>query len=131
MTTERNGEDDAGPSPDERRSLPGNQTMQLDAISEEIFEELDARYPEPVAAPPPLPPRRRWTPKAVAALVGVIMVAALLALAASRWLFSGDDAEVAAPTHAPTPEDPPEVIPLQLDEVVIESGGDDESPPAE
>jgi hypothetical protein len=106
--------------------------MQVDAMSDELLEELDARPTPnvPIAAPPPLPRRRRWTGRAVAALVGVVIAAALLAVGAAALLFGGDDNAHATGTEAPAGPDPvPEVAPLQLDEFVIESGETDE--PAE
>ncbi len=125
-----------GLSPDERRALAGNQTMQLDAVSDELFEELEreaAEVPGAGAKPPPLPPKkRRWGLPAVVALVAVIVVAGVLGLFASELLFGEQAPEAgAAGTSAPaegsgqeqaTAEPEPDVVPLQLDPVIIETG---------
>lgn len=129
---ERNDGNETGEGPVDRRSLPGNQTMQLDALGDQIFEELDEQYAanQPAAAPPPLPPRKRWTAKTIAALVGVIIGAAVLGVVASLLLFgeeepaptaSAPEPAAARPTDEAQEEGEPEVVPLQLDEVVIEA----------
>lgn len=125
------------------REAVGNRTMQIDAVSDEMFEEIDGQVDSDfedeagvpgAAAPPPLPRRKRWTLATIAALVGVVLAAAVLGLLAAR-LFLGDAEEArrdeaAAPDPA-APEDEGEEVaddraPLQLDPVIIESGGEDE-----
>jgi hypothetical protein len=134
---ERKNGDEAGEAPVDRRSLPGNQTMQLDALGDEIFEELDQQYAanQPAAAPPPLPPKKLWNARSIATLIGVIVGAAVLGVLASLFMFSDEEpapaATVADGTTEPAAAEPsagdaqeegePEVVPLQLDEVVIEA----------
>ena len=130
----KNGNEAGEAAPVDRRSLPGNQTMQLDALGDEIFEELDQQYAEnrPGPAPPPLPPRKRWTTTTIAALVFVIIGAAVLGVVAALVLFSDEEpsatsaASGGATGASGVPDEAqedgePEVLPLQLDEVVIET----------
>lgn len=156
MTSERDDQQGEGAGPDERREMVGNRTMQLDAVSDEILEDLD--YPdrdEPSAAPPPLAPPplprnrgKRWSSTAVVALAGVVVMAALLGLLAASFIFGDEEPEAATAGGAGEAEmgatseearqaqqdsedDRAEFVPLELDEIVIESGAGGDEPEGE
>lgn len=134
--------DEESDSEQREREAVGNRTMQLDAVPDEMFEEIDAHFgsdsagarPAGSAGPPPLPARKRWTLPTIAALVGVVVAAAVLGLLAARLVMGGAEETEGEGTAAPDPttsEDEGEEMaedraPLQLDPVIIESGGEDE-----
>ncbi len=131
---------------------PGdNRTMQLDAMSDDVFEEVtdEAEDVGPLdegagdegasasysTKPPPLPPRSRtMTPLFMAALVGVVIAGIGLALVLSHFVLKGPStprAQAAVRSPAPPSAAPSEqgegagqTHKLELPAIIIKSGHD-------
>jgi hypothetical protein len=105
------------------RSVPKDQTMQLDALGDEYFEDIGryeqpAEEPEPVPvspAPPPLP-KRRSSPMIYVLAAVVVLVAIGLGVGLGS-LITGDDEQ---PPTTDVGSSPPPGGAIQLEEVVIE-----------
>jgi hypothetical protein len=114
--------------PPRYRALPKDQTMQLDSLGDEYFEDIGRdgatseepdEEPQPVpvgTAPPPLP-KRRSSPMIYLLAAVVVLVAIGLGVGLGSLLTSGDEPEPMNVGASPGGGGA-----IQLEDVVIEPG---------